>query len=85
MGFEKLAEEALGAFAADKALEAVDPNAGFLAKAAAGIAGFEGAGALGDMISGHEKAAEQTDSEQVADGDPSQDAPTDQASDDPNA
>ena len=81
MGFEKLAEEAAGAFAADKALEAVDPNAGFLAKAAAGIAGFEGAGALGDMISGHEKTEEQPAAEQVAD----EDAPTDQASDDQSA
>ncbi|MBS0481963.1 MAG: hypothetical protein JSR96_07355 [Proteobacteria bacterium] len=52
MGFEKLAEEAAGAFAADKALEAADPDAGFLAKAAAGVAGFVGAGKLGDMLSG---------------------------------
>ena len=40
MGILDLAEEAAGAFAADKALEAVDPNAGLLSKAAAAIAGF---------------------------------------------
>jgi hypothetical protein len=38
MGIINFAEEAAGAFAADKALEAVDPNAGFLAKAAAAVA-----------------------------------------------
>lgn len=80
MGIEKLAEEAMGAFAAEKALDAVDPNAGFLAKAAAGIAGFEGAGALGDMLTKHEDAAEQP----VAEA-PAEDAPADQSSDDPNA
>ena len=79
MGSEKLAEEAAGAFAADKALEAVDPNAGFLAKAAAGIAGFEGAGALGDMLTKHEDAADQPAAEA-----PAEDAPTDQASDEQN-
>lgn len=79
MGFEKLAEEAAGAFAAEKALDAVDPNAGFLAKAAAGIAGFEGGGALGDLISGHDKGAEQVGDDQAA-----EDVPTDQASDDQN-
>lgn len=79
MGFEKLAEEAAGAFAAEKALDAVDPSAGFLAKAAAGIAGFEGGGALGDLISGHGKGAEQVEDEQVP-----EEAPTDQASDDQN-
>ncbi|AYJ85353.1 hypothetical protein D3Y57_04910 (plasmid) [Sphingomonas paeninsulae] len=42
MGILDIAEEAAGAFAADKALEAVDPNAGFLAKSVAAVAGFEG-------------------------------------------
>ena len=80
MGFEKLAEEAAGAFAAEKALDAVDPNAGFLAKAAAGVAGFEGGGMLGDMVSGLLKSGEQPAAEQ-----PAEDAPTDQSSDDQNA
>ncbi len=79
MGFEKLAEEAAGAFAAEKALDAVDPDAGFLAKAAAGIAGFEGGGALGDLISGHGKGAEQAANEQAP-----EDSPTNDVSDDQN-
>jgi hypothetical protein len=55
MGIEKFVEEAAGAFAADQALEAVDPNAGFLTKAAAAVAGFEGVNKLTDMLGG-EKA-----------------------------
>lgn len=50
MGIENLIEEAAGAFAADKALEAVDPNAGILAKTAAAIAGFEGVSKIQDMM-----------------------------------
>ena len=46
MGILDFAEEAAGAFGADKALEAVDPNAGILAKGAAAIAGFEGVSKL---------------------------------------
>jgi hypothetical protein len=42
MGILDVVEEAAGAFAADKALEAVDPSAGLLEKAAAALAGFEG-------------------------------------------
>lgn len=52
MGIEKLAEEAAGAFAADKAVNAVDPNAGILEKGAAMVAGFEGGGMLGDFVKG---------------------------------
>lgn len=40
MGILDFAEEAAGAFAADKGLEAIDPNAGILAKGAAAIAGL---------------------------------------------
>ena len=50
MGIEKLAEEAAGAFAADKAVDKLDPNAGILEKGAAMVAGFEGGGMLGDFI-----------------------------------
>ncbi len=42
MGIESLVEKAAGILAAEKALEAVDPNAGFVAKAAAAVAGYEG-------------------------------------------
>lgn len=52
MGIEKLAEEAAGAFAADKAVDKLDPNAGILEKGAAIVAGFEGGGMLGDFIKG---------------------------------
>jgi len=55
MGILDFAEEAAGAFAADKALEAVDPNAGLLAKAAAAVAGFEGVGAIKDHLAGSEE------------------------------
>ena len=52
MGILDFVEEAAGAFAADKALEAVDPNAGFLAKGAAAFAGFEGVSKLKEVLGG---------------------------------
>ncbi len=64
MGILDLAEEAAGAFAADKALEAADPNANFLEKAAAAVAGFEGVKALKDHLGGEaqpEQPAPETD------------------------
>lgn len=57
MGILDLAEEAAGAFAADKALEAVDPNAGLLAKAAAAVAGFEGVKVVKDHLGGGDQPA----------------------------
>jgi hypothetical protein len=57
MGILDLAEEAAGAFAADTALEAVDPNAGLLGKAAAAIAGFEGVKVLKDHLGGGDQPA----------------------------
>ncbi len=50
MGIEDMIEKAAGAFAAEKALESVDPNAGTLAKVAAVVAGFEGVGAVKDHL-----------------------------------
>ena len=68
MGIEKLAEEAAGAFAADKAVDKLDPNAGIVEKGAAMVAGFEGGGMLGDFIknklSGGENAEDQADQAQ---------------------
>ncbi len=59
MGILDLAEEAAGAFGADKALEAVDPNANLLEKAAAAVAGFEGVKVLKDHLGQpHEQAAD---------------------------
>lgn len=42
MGIGKLIGEVVGAVAAEKAVEAVNPDAGFLAKTVAAVAGFEG-------------------------------------------
>ena len=67
MGIEKFVEEAAGAFAADQALEAVDPNAGILAKGAAAIAGFEGVNKLTDMLGA--KSNEDAEADQQATGD----------------
>jgi hypothetical protein len=50
MGIEDFVEKAAGAFAAVKALEAADPDAGGLAKMAAVVAGFEGVGAIKDHL-----------------------------------
>jgi hypothetical protein len=69
MGILDLAEEAAGAFAADKALEAVDPNAGFLGKAAAAVAGFEGVAKVKEMVSDHEQAADHTADQAPPQGD----------------
>jgi hypothetical protein len=65
MGITNFIEEAAGAFAADKALEAVDPNAGLLAKAAAAVAGFEGVAKVKDMLEG-ESSSEAAPAEEAA-------------------
>ena len=65
MGIMDFAEEAAGAFAADKALGAVDPNAGFLTKAAAAVAGFEGVSMLKEHMGA--TAAQPAEGEQAAD------------------
>lgn len=71
MGIEKLVEEAAGAFAADKAVDAIDPNAGLLEKGAAMVAGFEGGGMLGDFVknklSGSGEAAQPQDQAEAED------------------
>jgi len=64
MGITDFIEEAAGAYAADKALEAVDPNAGFLAKAAAAVAGFEGVEAIKEHFAGEQAAAAPQDDAQ---------------------
>ena len=68
MGIMDFIEEAAGALAADKALEAVDPNAELLAKGAAAIAGFKGVEALKEHL--------------AADGDDGQDSGNGLAGDD---
>lgn len=56
MGILDFAEEAAGAFAADKALEAVDPNANLIEKVAAAAAGFEGVNLLKEHLGGGDAA-----------------------------
>lgn len=50
MGILDKVGEVVGAVAAVEALEKADPDAGVLAKAAAAVAGFEGAGKLESML-----------------------------------
>lgn len=67
MGILDFAEKAAGAFAADKALEAADPNAGFLAKAAAAVAGYEGVEMLKEHLAGSGEKATETPATDEAD------------------
>lgn len=69
MGIEKLAEEAAGAFAADKAVDALDPNAGILEKGAAMVAGFEGGGMIGDFVKGKLSGSQEADQGQAQEQD----------------
>jgi len=56
MGIGKLIEEVGGAIAAEQAVEAADPDAGVLAKGAAAVAGFMGAGKLSETLEAHANA-----------------------------
>jgi len=75
MGILDKVAEVVGAVAAVEALEKVDPDAGLLAKAAAAVGGFEGAGKL-------ESALEKKNDEAAQDADDAQPAAAD---DDANA
>lgn len=72
MGILDKVGEVAGAIAAVEAAEKVDPNAGFLTKAAAAVAGFEGAGALESMVQKKEDEQPADDSAQQADNSDSQ-------------
>jgi hypothetical protein len=61
-----------GAVAAVEATEKVDSDAGFLTKAAAAVAGFEGAGAIESMVEKKEDEKPADDSAQQADNSDSQ-------------
>lgn len=67
MGIKDFLEEAAGGFAAEKGLDAIDPNANFLEKGLAAVAGFEGV----KMVKEH------FDGEQSADAAPAADASSD--------
>jgi hypothetical protein len=72
MGILDKVGEIAGAVAAVEATDKVDPNAGFLTKAAAAVAGFEGAGALESMVEKKEEDKPADDSAQQADSSDSQ-------------
>lgn len=50
MGIKDFLEDAAGALAAEKGLDALDPNAGLLEKGAALVAGYEGTDFLKDKV-----------------------------------
>jgi hypothetical protein len=72
MGILDKVGEVVGAVAAVEATDKVDPNAGFLTKAAAAVAGFEGAGKLEELVEKKEDEKKDDDSAQQADSSDSQ-------------
>lgn len=72
MGILDKVGEIAGAVAAVEATEKVDPGAGFLTKAAAAVAGFEGAGKLEELVEKKEDEKKEDDSAQQADSSDSQ-------------
>jgi hypothetical protein len=60
MGILDFVEKAAGALAADKALEAVDPNANLIEKAAAAVAGYEGVEAVQEHFNKPAEPANET-------------------------
>ena len=66
MDFGKLIGEAAGAFGGDEAVSALDPNAGFLEKAAGALLGGVGGGKLAEMLEGN---SENTDNNEDQDAD----------------
>ncbi len=57
-------EEAAGAFAAVEGVKKLDPNAGIITDAVAGIAGFEGAGAIENFIEKKEEGNQNANQDQ---------------------
>ena len=78
MGIKDFLEEAAGALAAEKGLDALDPNAGMLEKGVAAIAGFEGV----SMVKEHFAAS---DAQQDAPADDAQQADYTQSDDSQSA
>jgi len=70
MGILDKVGEIAGAVAAVEGAEKLDPGAGFLTKAAAAVAGFEGAGKLEELV-------EKKDEEKPEDDSVQQDGSTD--------
>ncbi len=66
MGILNIVEEVVGAVVAEKALGAVDPNAGILEEAAAAVAGYEGVSKVKEYLNQPEQApAPAADNSQV--------------------
>ena len=59
-----LLNEIVGAVVAEEALDMADPNAGFLKKGMAAIAGFEGEKVIEEKIDEHLQQNQQTDGSQ---------------------
>ena len=59
-----LLNEIVGAVVAEQALDKADPNAGFLKKGMAAIAGFEGEKVIEEKIDEHLQQNQQTDGSQ---------------------
>ncbi|PLZ01299.1 hypothetical protein CY652_17010 [Burkholderia sp. WAC0059] len=78
MGILDKVGEIAGAVAAVEGLEKVDSDAGLLAKGAAAIAGFEGAGALESLLGKKDGNADNADST-TASADDSTDADSSQS------
>jgi len=57
MGLLDTLGEVAGAIAAVEATEKLDPDAGLLAKGAAAVAGFKGAGALEELVENKENSS----------------------------
>ncbi|MFC5431135.1 hypothetical protein ACFPTO_20365 [Paraburkholderia denitrificans] len=72
MGILDKVGEVVGAVAAVEATEKLDPDAGFLTKAAAAIAGFEGAGKLEEVVEKKEEEKKDDENAQQADSSDSQ-------------
>lgn len=56
MGIKDFIEEAAGAYAAEKGLDALDPNANFLEKGLAAVAGYEGVKVVKEHFDGEQTA-----------------------------
>ena len=79
MGIKDFLEEAAGGFAAEKGLDAIDPNANLLEKGLAAVAGFEGVKMVKEHFDGEQTQDNDAAPQQSSDDSWNNDA---QASDD---
>jgi hypothetical protein len=81
MGIKDFLEEAAGAYAAEKGLDAVDPNANFLEKGLAAVAGYEGVKVVKEHFDGEQAGEQQASAASTDDSWTSDAQPTDDAQD----